>query len=148
MSGNVHWDRDFDELMQDEDLLKRVRTLFEHDTKSRSLKSLKKQSTVAQLMPQIKKIKLEYMQWHSTVGMDHAAYAGLFSGFLWTVKGVLIGILDHLVDIRSNPNLDISTVFDLTEFETECECIFSLRLGQAIYTLNKVNKITRVLGHS
>ncbi|MFB1050830.1 DUF2953 domain-containing protein [Paraliobacillus sp. JSM ZJ581] len=87
-----------------------------------------------------KKISIEIEEWETTIGMKGAATTGMLTGILWTIKGSVLGLLDHLFYLKNAPIVHVYSDFEEPVFQSTCSCIFSLRLGQAINTFRKINQ--------
>ncbi|CQR48135.1 hypothetical protein BN1058_02483 [Paraliobacillus sp. PM-2] len=97
------------------------------------------------IIKHLKKITLEIIQWDTTIGMEDAASTGIFTGLLWSIKGSLLAILDQSFHLKEVPVIQVHSDFEKLTFQSTYECIFSLRLGQAIYTFRKINQSVKGL---
>ncbi|GAA5416355.1 hypothetical protein Pryu01_01389 [Paraliobacillus ryukyuensis] len=132
------FDSDFEFLQQEEEVWKET---------VESLKNVinkKRNSKIGgeSIFQQFKKVRVESFQWHTIIGLEDAATTGMVTGALWSIKGGLLAAVDHFFYLDTRPNFDIATHFNEAVFQSTCACIFSIRLGQAMRTLRKINKST------
>ncbi|WP_182201086.1 DUF2953 domain-containing protein [Paraliobacillus salinarum] len=88
----------------------------------------------------LKKVSLEIESWETTIGTKNAAATGMLTGACWAIKGSVLAMLEQLFHITDQPSMQIHADFEKPILKSMCTCIFSLRLGQAIYTYRQVNK--------
>jgi len=83
--------------------------------------------------------KLVKFRWETKLGFENSSTTGMFTGALWTVKGIFSGLLYRLMDRYENyPQLTINPVFNQKIFETQLNCIFEVRPGHIITTGLKI----------
>jgi len=81
----------------------------------------------------IRHIKCTRFFWKTRIGFEDAAQAGLSSGALWGIKGIVLSFLHRTVDSENcKTEIDVTPVFCRQEFETRVDCIFNLRVGYII----------------
>lgn len=134
------FDRTWD--MPTEDDLDEIDQLI-HQSNEQLLKikertNFKKRKT--KLIKYLKKISLEIKSWETTIGTKNAAATGMLTGVCWSMKGSIVAMLGQLFHITDKPAIQVHTDFEQPILKSACTCIFSLRLGQAIYTYRQVNK--------
>lgn len=83
-------------------------------------------------------IKCHHLCWITEQGLADPAYTAIFYGLIWSVKGMLLRILDELVYFEEEIKVEVIPDFHSLKFSTSFCGIFSLRLGNIIYTISKV----------
>lgn len=83
-------------------------------------------------------IRCHYLYWRTEQGLTDPAYTAIFNGIIWTVKGIFLKILDELVYFEEGIILDVIPDFHELKFSTSFCGIFSLPLGNIIYTISRV----------
>lgn len=89
----------------------------------------------------LRKVFIEYLEWHSKIGAGDAANTGMAAGALWAAKGNLIGLLGALMKMKRKPDITITPDFQSTIAETSIKCMFRFRLGNAIFAGLKLVKL-------
>lgn len=77
------------------------------------------------------------LNWQTTIGTGNASSTGIVIGGIWTLKGMMISYLKEVGNISGNPKIKITPNFQLKQLESKFDCIVSIRIGQAIYTVMK-----------
>lgn len=82
---------------------------------------------------------LEFV-WNSTFGLKDAASTGKLTGVFWTIKGIAQAVLFQFCTVRCKPQLSVIPKFNYSRdsIEMDFHCIFSFRLGNAIFTAIKL----------
>lgn len=78
------------------------------------------------------RMKVKQLEWKSQVGISDAAWAGILSGMLWSVKGTFAGVIAAFFKLKCEPVLHVQPDFKKTVFQTEFSCIVGFKLGHAI----------------
>ena len=91
----------------------------------------------------MKSLKITNIRWYTTIGVTEADKTAWLSGFLWTLKACLFGLIEN-VFLRNSLEKplfmiqpDYSQVFT---FQTHFTCMIRFRLGHAILTGYKIAK--------
>jgi hypothetical protein len=87
-----------------------------------------------------KKVAVEYLEWHTVVGVGDAAYTGIIAGAFWTVKGSLLGLLSNYMKLKQLPVVTITPSFQGTISQTSFKCMIRFRIGHAIFAGIKLIK--------
>lgn len=82
---------------------------------------------------QLKKIKLKELTWFSEIGLEDASDTALSVSGLMLVKGFITQLVLYYLNSPKNFSYRVKPNFDQLSFESDCRCMFSIRLGQAIY---------------
>ncbi|GGM26512.1 hypothetical protein GCM10011351_10290 [Paraliobacillus quinghaiensis] len=93
----------------------------------------------------LRKVKVHTFDWETTIGTADAASTGMISGLCWSIKGSVGAMLDSFMKLKTTPNYQVTPVFQEKLINSTCTCIFSIRLGQAMYTLMQIGKWNRKL---
>lgn len=84
------------------------------------------------------KIRCLYLFWRTEYGLGDPAYTAVFNGLIWTLKGMLIHLLDDLVYFEDELLLDVEPDFHDFNFSTSFCGIFFLPLGNIILTISRL----------
>lgn len=77
-------------------------------------------------------IRVRRFQWYSCFGLEDAAATGIAAGGAWMLKGNIIGLLDHYIQLVDAPQYSISPIYDGLYSETDLSCMISFRIGHAM----------------
>ncbi|MDQ0215009.1 hypothetical protein J2S13_001408 [Oikeobacillus pervagus] len=91
----------------------------------------------------LKKISIEKIEWHSSIGVRDAALTGILVGSLWAAKGGLIGIISNYMTLKQMPKISITPSFQIPLSQTELTCMVHFRIGNAIAVGLKIFKYWR-----
>ncbi|MCM3734332.1 DUF2953 domain-containing protein [Bacillus cytotoxicus] len=80
----------------------------------------------------LQKVKINNWRWRSQIGTGDAASTGLVTGYVWSVKGMIVGITGHYVHIISAPQLEITPIFQGKTMASHCELTASFRIYRAV----------------
>jgi hypothetical protein len=80
----------------------------------------------------LKGIRLEQLEWRSSIGTGDAAQTGTLSGISWGVKSNIIGLISNYLTLRTIPRIHIEPLFQEKKLETELKCMIRFRIGYAI----------------
>jgi hypothetical protein len=80
----------------------------------------------------LKGIRLEQLEWKSSIGTGDAAQTGTLSGVGWGVKSNIIGLVSNYLTLRTIPRIHIEPLFQEKKLETELKCMIRFRIGYAI----------------
>lgn len=89
----------------------------------------------------LRKVSIEKLQWHSTVGVGDAAYTGMVAGALWTAKGGLLGLVGSLMKLEKMPEISVAPSFQMAITQTSLKCMIRFRIGNAILAGIKLFKL-------
>lgn len=89
----------------------------------------------------LRKVFVEYLEWHSKIGTGDAAITGMAAGALWAAKGNVLGLVARLMKLKKLPKITITPYFQSTIAETSIKCMFRFRLGNAIFAGLKLVKL-------
>ncbi|WP_440896107.1 DUF2953 domain-containing protein [Amphibacillus sp. Q70] len=80
-----------------------------------------------------KKIKLKQLNWNSTIGLEHANQTAISVSLLMTLKSIVMRALSSYFNQPQDIHYQVNPNYNQYGFETYCQCMFSIKLGQAIY---------------
>ncbi|KMP74383.1 DUF2953 domain-containing protein (plasmid) [Bacillus wiedmannii] len=86
------------------------------------------------LKKNLKKVKINQWRWHSQIGAGDAASTGIVTGFAWSTKGMVVGVVGEYMHISDIPELEITPVFQGKGFATRCELTASFHTYRSIVT--------------
>lgn len=88
----------------------------------------------------LKKVAIKKIEWHTTVGVNDAAYTGMIAGAFWAIKGGIIGMISHFLKLQTVPNITITPQFQLAISQTFISCMIQFRIGHAMLAGIKIIK--------
>ncbi|PFW86898.1 Yvgn And cofactor Nadph [Bacillus pseudomycoides] len=86
------------------------------------------------LKKNLKKVKINHWRWHSQIGTGDAASTGIVTGFAWSTKGMVVGVVGEYMHIIDIPELKITPVFQGKGFASRCELTASFHIYRSIIT--------------
>lgn len=103
--------------------------------------------TANKILEALKKIlrqtKLHDLNWNTLIGTGEASSTGIASGMLWSVKGSLVGYFLEKVILTCNPVIQVNPEYQRASFQTNLDCMVSIRLGKAILGFLKLTRILK-----
>ncbi|TKC15804.1 DUF2953 domain-containing protein [Robertmurraya kyonggiensis] len=88
----------------------------------------------------LKKVTVSKVEWNTIVGVGDAAYTGMLTGAIWTVKGSIIGLMCSLMKVQETPQIMITPDFNRSISQTSLKCMIHFRIGHAIFAGIKLFK--------
>ncbi len=85
-------------------------------------------------------LTIKQLVWKTTFGTGEASSAGLVAGGLWMVKGTVLGLLSELATMNCEPKLSVIPYFQQKGYQSEIDCMVSIRLGKAIHTIMQMQR--------
>lgn len=70
--------------------------------------------------------------WHTRFGLGDAAWTGIATGAVWSIKGNILALMDHYMNLLTNPQLSVEPVWQEEDSETNLSCMISFRIGHAM----------------
>lgn len=83
----------------------------------------------------LSKVHVHNILWDTQVGTSDASTTGLLCGGIWSVKGCIVGLIGSLTQLKTKPELYVTPYFQQKHTQTRVECMFSFRVGQAIFAV-------------
>ncbi|MBE7099695.1 MULTISPECIES: DUF2953 domain-containing protein [Bacillus cereus group] len=80
----------------------------------------------------LKRVKINKWRWYSQIGTGDAASTGIVTGFAWSTKGMVVGVVGEYMHIIDIPVLEITPVFQGKGFASKCELTASFRIYRSI----------------
>ncbi|MGG0723192.1 DUF2953 domain-containing protein [Bacillus mycoides] len=80
----------------------------------------------------LKRVKINQWRWYSQIGTGDAASTGIVTGFAWSTKGMVVGVVGEYMHIIDIPVLEITPVFQGKGFASRCELTASFRIYRSI----------------
>ncbi|WP_246277113.1 DUF2953 domain-containing protein [Neobacillus endophyticus] len=78
------------------------------------------------------KVVIKKFEWETLMGIGDAAYTAMAAGALWTLKGSIIGLISHYLQLKEMPKLSITPHFQAAVIQTRFTCMIQFRIGHAI----------------
>lgn len=78
------------------------------------------------------KVAIKKFEWETLIGVGDAAYTAIAAGALWTMKGSIISLLSHYLQLKEMPKLSITPHFQAAVIQTRLTCMIQFRIGHAI----------------
>lgn len=82
-------------------------------------------------------ISIHRLMWHSRVGTGEADTTGVAIGGAWTIKYMILGILEARSYVLCSPWVKVDAEFNRQCLISEIECMVSVRIGQTILAFMK-----------
>ncbi|MCJ7839718.1 DUF2953 domain-containing protein [Lederbergia sp. NSJ-179] len=82
----------------------------------------------------LNKIKIKQFEWRTTIGLGDAADTGVASGAIWSLKGTLVSWVRNYLSFYQKPLLDVQPNYQQMTFESTCQCMMQIKVGNAIWT--------------
>lgn len=82
----------------------------------------------------LKKMVVHEFSWVSTIGAGDAALTGKLIGAVWSMKGIVQMLVYQFLTVRCRPCFNVTGFYNNKVICTEFNCIFSIRVGDAILT--------------
>lgn len=79
-----------------------------------------------------KHIYIHKLKWQTECGVGDAMVTAQTVGYLWTIKSMLVGLLNLYVTFPRLPELQIAPLYKTPGTHTQVQCMFSFRIGHAI----------------
>ncbi|MEY8751831.1 DUF2953 domain-containing protein [Alkalicoccobacillus gibsonii] len=79
-----------------------------------------------------KHIYIHKLKWQTECGVGDAMVTAQTIGYLWTIKSLLVGLLNLYVTFPRLPELQIAPLYRSPGTHTHVQCMFSFRIGHAI----------------
>ncbi|PGZ96602.1 Yvgn And cofactor Nadph [Bacillus pseudomycoides] len=86
----------------------------------------------------LQKVKIKNWRWRSQVGTGDAASTGVITGYVWSVKGMIVGMTGHYMDIIGAPQLEVAPIFQGKTVASHCELTASFRIYRALKTAIRI----------
>lgn len=80
----------------------------------------------------LKHIIVSRFQWSTRVGLGDAAWTGVAIGAIWGLKGNVVSMISHFMQLKADPNMSVEPLWQGTLSETDLSCMFSFRIGFAM----------------
>ncbi|MEH7379556.1 DUF2953 domain-containing protein [Bacillus sp. JJ1533] len=80
----------------------------------------------------LKKISVSKFEWHSHIGVGDAAHTGIITGLGWAIKGTIVSVISHYLNLKTNPDYSITPSFQVAVSETRIKCMIHFRIGYAM----------------
>lgn len=88
----------------------------------------------------LKKVHVKNFRWQTEIGLGDAALTGLMTGFAWSVKGGVIGLIGNKMVFDDKPEISINPLFQVNRSQTNLSCMISFKIGNAILVALQVVK--------
>lgn len=85
----------------------------------------------------LRRSTIKKLAWKTDIGVGEADQTGLIFGGLWMIKSFIINYLYHNKLLEIRPKLSICPFFNEKTIQSKMDCMITIRLGQAIYTMLK-----------
>jgi energy-coupling factor transporter transmembrane protein EcfT len=81
----------------------------------------------------VRHITIHQLNWKSSFGTGDAAHTGVLTGVIWSLKGSIVGLLSHYMQLRTKPQLEVVPQFQKLHSETHLLCMISFRIGHTMF---------------
>lgn len=80
----------------------------------------------------LKSVRLMKLEWRTKIGTDDAAETGVLVGIGWSVKTVILRLLQRYLTVCTIPTIDVTPSFQQACLEIDFSCMIRFRIGNAI----------------
>ncbi|MEW4427296.1 MULTISPECIES: DUF2953 domain-containing protein [Paenibacillus] len=92
----------------------------------------------------LNRLHITQLSWSTRIGIGDAAHTAILTGWVWSIKSIIIGFLSYQIQFKRQPMLEVVPVWeDEMEFQTELNCKMKIRITAVM--LAGVRLMTRVL---
>jgi len=88
----------------------------------------------------LSKVRLLEWKWRTSVGTEDAVWTALATGFVWSAKSAITGIVSQVMTLAAPPQLEVTPQYNKAAFKTEWSCKANIRLGYALLALMRLVK--------
>lgn len=78
-------------------------------------------------------IRIRQLKWDTNLGTSDAFHTALICGWFWTIKALMYQSIKNFFHSPIIPAYSVQPSYYQSQMRSEVQCIFSMRLGQAIY---------------
>lgn len=90
------------------------------------------------------RVHMTHLSWSTHIGVGDAAYTAILTGWVWSIKSIIIGFLSYQIKFEQLPVLQVVPVWeDEMEFRTELDCQMKIRMTAVL--IAGLTLLTRVL---
>ncbi|WP_440119964.1 DUF2953 domain-containing protein [Paenibacillus sp. QZ-Y1] len=90
------------------------------------------------------RVHMTHLSWSTHIGVGDAAYTAILTGWVWSIKTIIIGFLSYQVKFERTPVLQVVPVWeDEMDFKTELDCKMKIRITAVM--IAGLTLLTRVL---
>ncbi|SFB25126.1 Protein of unknown function [Lentibacillus halodurans] len=118
-----------------EQAFQEILSLF-HKTAQNVLQRIKDLHEIAVAV--LDRLRFHNISWKTEVGTGKAHTTGMVTGGIWSVKGVVIGLLSAKSHFYCKPSTAVTPLFNQKQIHSAFDCMISIRVGQAIYAFLKI----------
>ncbi|MGG0237038.1 DUF2953 domain-containing protein [Bacillus rhizoplanae] len=86
----------------------------------------------------LQKVKIKNWRWRSQVGTGDAASTGVITGYVWSVKGMIVGVAGNYMEIIDAPQLEVTPIFQGKTVASHCELTASFRIYRAVKAVVRI----------
>ncbi|WP_067843005.1 DUF2953 domain-containing protein [Amphibacillus sediminis] len=79
------------------------------------------------------KMTCKELCWQTKIGVENAAYTANLTALILSFKGLVKAALLYFFPKLSEINFSVAPYYRTTTFDSHCQCMFSVSLGNAIY---------------
>ncbi|MEN2769152.1 DUF2953 domain-containing protein [Ornithinibacillus xuwenensis] len=128
------------------DVIKEIRGHDEIADFKQLLKTLKQRLMEAKnaMITVMNNLSIHQLTWKTQFGTGEASSTGVTSGGIWMIKGTLIGMMYEMTNFKCEPQIAVIPYFQQKGLQSQIDCIVSIRLGKAIYTVMQVLRYTNI----
>ncbi|MFD1038145.1 DUF2953 domain-containing protein [Virgibacillus byunsanensis] len=92
----------------------------------------------AMIIMLLRNLYFHRIDWSTHIGTGEASTTGITVGGVWTLKGVITGLLYNKSSFKCEPDLKVIPHYQHKYIHSKLDCMVSIRLVKAIYALIKV----------
>lgn len=80
----------------------------------------------------LQRVKIHEFVWHTHIGTGDAGTAGIAAGSVWTIKGMITGVIANKSNLCCTPDTTVNPHFQYKCLQSTLDCMVSVKIGQAI----------------
>ena len=135
---------DLEEQLKEEnddfDLEEKLKSFNDDNEQDQSL--MQKFNLAKHLLPEFKKmlksIRLDQLEWVTSLGLKHADQTAMLTGLLYAVKGMVSSFFITMMQNETHPKMTVTPIYVKPTYETEVKCIFSFKIGQIMRDMFRI----------
>ncbi|MUT65531.1 DUF2953 domain-containing protein [Paenibacillus sp. NEAU-GSW1] len=78
------------------------------------------------------KVQLREWNWSTAVGTGDAMWTAMATGLVWSAKTTLLGVMSQILQLKTEPHIQVQPDYQKPSFTTEWSCTAKIRLGHIL----------------
>ncbi|GAB3791959.1 DUF2953 domain-containing protein [Virgibacillus kimchii] len=89
----------------------------------------------------LQKLMLHKLVWKTEGGTGDAASTGRAAGGIWSLKGLITGLIGNVANLESKPVIQVIPHYQKMFLQTHLDCMVSIQIAQAIHIMFKIIRL-------